>query len=130
MNLKVKLAILLCVYLAGYGTALKMQPPAPPATVAAAKSEEAKAVKKVKKTFNPNGTLASEETTDIEDHILKSSLSASAPQKPADNLLFDLGTDLKASVMFNPLPHVWAGYAKSLRNGEDVYKLGYSTRIF
>lgn len=138
MTLKSKLIILVCVYAAGYLTALKLRPA--PAEVAHNTDASVKGTKKTKKTFDPaTGKLLAEETSETLDALLKEKFKAKVPPPaPApDNVIITLNTKAHAAVLFNPysvlpiLPApLWIGYAKDVRTGEDIFTLGYSKRFF
>jgi hypothetical protein len=126
--------ILVCVYAGGYFTAVKRltKPQAP-----ASHTETASAtVEVIKEVFNcPNGALSSRESVKKIDTNINTVIAPPIIVKP-DNLLFSASNKLHFEVMVNiselPLvpPHTWVGYAKDLRTSEDIYKIGYSTRIF
>jgi hypothetical protein len=127
------LIVLLCGYGAGYYAALKAQKPQAPASTSAATTTEVEVIKEV---FScPNGTLSSREIIKQSDTSKSEAKAAPVLVKP-DNLLFTAGSNLTVGVMYDlpELPfvpaHTWVGYDKSLRTGEDIYKIGYSTRIF
>lgn len=138
MTLKSKLIILVCVYLAGYMTALKLRPA--PLDISHNTEDKIKEIKTTKKTFDPDtGNLVAEETSETLDALLKEKFKAKVPPPaPApDNVIITLNTKAHAAVLFNPysilpiLPApLWIGYAKDIRTGEDIYTLGYSKRLF
>lgn len=138
MTLKTKIIILICVYAAGYTTALKLRPA--PLEVSHNTEDAVKASKSTKKTFDPStGKLLAEETSETIDALLKEKFKAKVPPPapPADNLIITLNNKMHAGVLFNPssllplLPSAtWVGYAKDVRTGEDIYTLGYSKRLF
>lgn len=150
--LKNKLLILICVYLAGFGTARYLQKPLPPATssheteVAKDLEQGRKDTKTTKVTFNcDSGKPSSIETTQtVEDFLnertkAKEAVKVSVPQAAPlpDNFLATGDSTLRFTALVNPysvlpiLPkELWVGYAKDVRTGEDIGVVGYSKRLF
>jgi len=135
----IKLLILVCVYLAGYGTALSIKKPVKPLESSSASHKIDEDTEIVKETFScPNGALSSREVAKSKkkEASVTASAQTPAPQTIPDNLIFTAGTNLNIGVLLDisDLPLIprgtWVGYERGLKNDENVYKLGYSTRIF
>lgn len=140
MTLKSKIIILICVYLAGYVTALKLTPKPAPLEISQNNTQKAVAKKTTKKkTYAPSGQLASEEeTTEDLDLFVNNKLTAKVPAQTIykrDAVIADLDSTLRAGVLIKPyallpLPiipqNLYTGYAKDIRTGEDIYRLAYT----
>jgi hypothetical protein len=137
MSAKTKIIILICVYLAGYFTALKVKPePPPPLEIVNDDTQKATA-KKVTKKYAPSGSLESETSEEL-SLFLSKKLSAKVPPQiiyKRDAVTIDADSSVRVGVFVRPytlLPvkyvpeNLHIGYAKDLRTGEDIYRAAYT----
>jgi hypothetical protein len=138
MSLKSKIIILVCVYLAGYVTALKLKPEPPPKAEIAKESTQKSVAKKVTKKYDPKTGALESETSEELEQFLNNRLTAKVPVKTVykhDALIVDIDSSLRVGALVKPyallpLPIIpkdlYIGYAKDLRTGEDIYRAAYT----
>lgn len=123
MNLKLSVVLFLLGCAVGvFGSnKLKSKPAAVVAPMEAPKAQGKASVKKVTKA---NGDV--EESLECE----AAAQAPAIPAKPRDNIMFDLDSKVSLGVKVSPIDHVWLGYKYNFKDNENIYEIGYATRIF